>query len=90
MIVSVVGFVYGLLNQTTYAMNTIPTDGLKLGAPLGTVRSNVSPMHRCPKCKSYTNHRIANGKLVDKILFWMSLKRYHCRQCDHRFYIQGR
>lgn len=49
-----------------------------------------SPLHLCPKCNSYTDYRIKNGKWADKLLFWMPLRRYQCTHCDNKFYILAR
>ncbi len=62
--------------------NTAGT-GLNTGA-------HSSPLHLCPKCNAYTDSRIPNGKLADKLLFWMPLRQYQCTSCDHRFYILAR
>ena len=53
-------------------------------------RLDAAPLHLCPKCSSYTGHRIANAKFVDRTLFWMPLRRYQCDSCSHRFYILAR
>lgn len=49
-----------------------------------------APLHSCPKCQSYTDARIENGKIIDKYFFWLSLKKYQCKDCQHQFYIVAR
>lgn len=67
--------------NTAYETHTV--GGIDAGA-------HNSPLHLCPKCHDYTDHRIANSKLVNKILFWMPLRRYQCDHCRNRFYILAR
>lgn len=63
--------------------------GFKPNQTLG-LGHHSAPLHACPKCQSYTDVRVENSRMVDKYLFWMSLKKYHCTDCQHQFYIVAR
>lgn len=51
---------------------------------------HIAPLHSCPKCGSYTDMRVENGKVIDKYFFWLSLKKYQCTDCQHQFFIVAR
>ena len=43
----------------------------------------------CPKCKSGTlDTRIARGKIVKHLFFWMEVKRYKCSNCLAKVYVK--
>lgn len=69
-------------------MSTIT--GFNAGGNTYNSMADNSPLHMCPKCQGYTDKRIANSKWVNKMFFWMSLRKYQCQHCDHRFYILAR
>lgn len=39
----------------------------------------------CPNCSKNRAHR-SHRSLTDRIVSWLSLKPYRCRDCHHRFY----
>ncbi len=41
----------------------------------------------CNKCKKRMQSRVARGKFVKTLLFWLPLKRYKCNSCNHKRYV---
>lgn len=43
----------------------------------------------CPRCKSgILDTRIARGKIVKHLFFWMEVKRYKCSNCLAKVYVR--
>ena len=58
----------------------------KKGRLVKEADTELSPLFMCPKCKSYTGCKIENPKCIDTYFYWLSLKRFECHFCGHRFY----